>query len=324
MPRIELWYGPRQRFGHAGQSQRWVNILGRVQEPDTISILRYTLNGGKPRPLSIGADKRRLAGKGDFNIDLDRRELNVGSNEIIITAIAQDGQHHQETVNLTYSDAKASLPFSVNWADVTHIQDVSHVADGLWALTPNGISPQEIGYDRTLTFGDMHWRDYRVTVPITVHAINAGCYDRPSVHAGVGVVMRWKGHTRWGSDQWASGQPCFGPSPYGAIGWYCVFHDDGPILNFFDPDLLRPVQRSFEFALHTPYVLQVQVTTLSDTRSRYMLKAWPQNETEPQDWLLETVIEDSGYTEGAVLLVAHHTACTFGNVQIDPLTYSHD
>ncbi|MCP5114842.1 MAG: hypothetical protein GY953_28770, partial [bacterium] len=29
-PRIDIWYGAQQRFGHLGRPQRWINILGAV------------------------------------------------------------------------------------------------------------------------------------------------------------------------------------------------------------------------------------------------------------------------------------------------------
>ena len=31
--RIDVWYGKRQRFGHNGLPQQWINVLGRVRGP---------------------------------------------------------------------------------------------------------------------------------------------------------------------------------------------------------------------------------------------------------------------------------------------------
>lgn len=319
-PIIDLWYGPKQRFGQNGQAQRWVNILGRISEPAQVKHLRYTLNGGEPQPLSIGPDKRRLAAVGDFNIDLAVTDLRLGLNQIEVKAELDDEQVAVETVELDYAAAHCSLPLTIDWGQVESIQDVAHIVDGQWSLLDGGISPEEIGYDRLVAIGDMAWRDYEVTVPITIHGINAGCYGRPSVHAGVGIVMRWQGHSEWEPDEWASGQPYFGPSPYGAIGWYCVFHDVGPILNFFDPHFKRPVELSRKLTLHRPYIFKVQVKTVSTEASQYRLKVWPQDVAEPAQWDLTTDMPHAdSHTEGAILLGAHHTACLFGNVTVNPL-----
>jgi len=317
-PQIDVWYGKEQSFGMCGQPQRWVNILGRVLGARPIKSLHYSLNGSPPVKLSIGPDQRRLSGKGDFNIDLDIRHLIRGINTVHITAEDESGGKTVETVRLNYGTQTCPLPYRIDWSQVARIQDVAHVIDGRWSINNGRISPDEIGYDRLIAIGDMAWRDYEVTVPITVHGINAGCYNYPSVHAGVGVVMRWKGHSNWGMDAWASGQPYFGPSPYGAIGWYCVFYE-GPELNFFDPDFNRPVRQPCKLALHNPYIFKVQVKTLVDGQSQYRLKVWEVGASETADWILTTTGTRMSLTEGALVLGAHHVAASFGNVSVCPV-----
>ena len=318
-PQIEIWYGREQSFGHNGRPQRWVNVLGRVKGPQPLQSLQYILNEGEPGYLSIGPDLRRLAGRGDFNIDLDCRHLKIGENVMQITAIDESGRQATESVVLHYADKTCPLPYTIDWSQMSHIQEAAQVIDGLWSISKRGISPEELGYDRVIGIGDMAWRDYEVTVPITVHGINAACYNYPSVHAGVGIVMRWKGHTNWGRDEWASGQPYFGPSPYGAIGWYCTFHDAGSSLNFFDPDFQRAAEVSRKLALHMPYIFKVRVETQADGTSRYHLKVWPADEPEPAVWDLSAPDTIMALREGSLLLVSHHTAATFGNVNVQPL-----
>lgn len=58
------------------------------------------------------------------------------------------------------------------------------------------------GYDRLLAIGDMSWKDYEVTVPITVHSLNT---NDLSNSAGVGLIARWRGHFQVGSEQPAAG-----------------------------------------------------------------------------------------------------------------------
>ena len=223
--RIDIWYGKRQTFGRSGLPQRYVNILGRVV--GSVRHLHYSLNGAEKRDLSIGPDQRRLVAIGDFNIDLNIANLRHGENTVEITATGDHGDPVTETVVVDFDRRAGRIPCSIDWSQVETIQEAAQVVDGLWSITNSSISPVEIGYDRLIALGDMNWRDYEVTVPITIHGINGSCYQFPSVHAGVGIILRWKGHWNWGCDQWASGQPYFGPSPYGAIGWYCFFRESG-------------------------------------------------------------------------------------------------
>jgi hypothetical protein len=132
--------------------------------------------------------------------------------------------------------------------------------------------------------------------------------------------MRWKGHSNWGKDEWSNGQPFYGPGPYGAIGWYCIFHDVGPMLNFFDPDFRRIAEERRTLDLHVPYIFRVRVETIADGSSVYRLKVWRADGREPDAWDLVTPGQMGGLSGGSILLGAHHTAATFGNVTIRPLS----
>ncbi len=315
-PVIDIWYGRDQAFGQHGQPQRWLNVLGRVRAVVPIASLTYALNGGEPQPLSMGPDQRRLPGRGDFNVEVDVRNLQHGANGMQITATDERGRQTVETVTVQYDPQPCPLPYTIDWQQVDAIHDVAHVVDGQWSITRGGVSPEEIGYDRLIAIGDLRWRDFEVTVPITVHGINASCYDMPSVHAGIGLILRWKGHTFWGRDPWSSGQPRIGPNTYGSIGWYCILHEDGPILNFFDTDFQRPVQVSHKLPLHVPHLFKARVETLADSSSLFSLKVWQMDEPEPAAWTLQTPGTPMALETGSIVLGAHHVACTFGNVQI--------
>ena len=83
-PVLNVWYGPNQTFGAIGQPQVWVNILGKVTDPDGISSLTYSLNNGTEQPLAIGPDSLRLWNNGDFNIEIAYSDLQVGMNSVVI------------------------------------------------------------------------------------------------------------------------------------------------------------------------------------------------------------------------------------------------
>ncbi|MGB7345522.1 MAG: PQQ-dependent sugar dehydrogenase, partial [Pirellulaceae bacterium] len=127
---IDLWYGPKQRFGHNGNPQRWVNVLGKLKgQHDSVS-LSYSLNGGEEQVLSIGPNGTRLANRGDFNVEIDRSELADGENSIVLHA--RDGSETtSETVSLQYvSSAPTRFPLHIDWSKAKRIDEVAQVTDG--------------------------------------------------------------------------------------------------------------------------------------------------------------------------------------------------
>jgi hypothetical protein len=96
-----------------------------------------------------------------------------------LTHCAEDeaGRETSESVNLELAQEQCPLPYHIDWSQVDRYQDVAYVTDGCWAIHNGRVSPDEIGYDRLIAVGDMRWKDFEVTVPITVHGINASCYE---------------------------------------------------------------------------------------------------------------------------------------------------
>lgn len=316
---IDVWYGDRQEVGRAGRSQRWANVLGRLLDVGGLLELTATLDGGEPRTLSVGPDGRRLVAKGDFNVDVDLDRLRAGDHDIIIRASYEDGRVAERRVTLVVHDEPALRPpATIDWSEAGLGHPLVHVVDGRWDAAGGYVCTREIGYDRLIAIGDMSWRDYEVRVPVVVHGLEARAYSRPSVHTGVGVVMRWKGHSNWGSDRHASGQPRFGPGPYGAIGWWTTWSNGEEHLNFFDTDFRALHPHPMRLELHVPYIFRVQVAS-SGGPTMYRLKVWPESEAEPSRWHVEAPGPSNGLTEGSILLGAHETAASFGRVEIYPV-----
>ena len=313
-PVIDVWYGAEQSFGHIGNPQRWVNILGRVSSANGISSLAYTLNGGASSPLSVGPNGDRLVSPGDFNIELDRFDLVSGANSVVITATDNDGVATDTTVTVTYTpDRNWTSPYEIDWSTVDQINDVAQAVDGLWTLTDDGVRTVDIGYDRLIGLGDIIWDDFEVEVPITMHGFGN------TYPPGVGVIARWAGHYPHSSSG-TFPQPRWEWRPMGGMGWYAWSNE----LNCYrlnvlgDTDPIIEDEECRQLELETPYMFKFRVETINEFSNRYSFKVWPQGEVEPEEWDLSAV-KIGELSAGSVLLVAHDMDATFGNVSVTPL-----
>ena len=72
---IRIWYGGIQTFGSPGLPQKWVNVLGCVENAAGPVSLRGRIGRGPWFPVALGPDGRRLAAAGDFNAEIDAGEL---------------------------------------------------------------------------------------------------------------------------------------------------------------------------------------------------------------------------------------------------------
>ncbi|NOK63671.1 MAG: hypothetical protein GFH27_549379n14 [Chloroflexi bacterium AL-W] len=331
-PTIDVWYGDDQEFGQSGVQQRWINILGKVTDPDGIASLTYTLNGGNQRTLRIGnasgpagqCTNRRLYNKGDFAIEIGINDssLNVGENTVVIRAEDNDGQVTLEEVTFTYTQGFAPGIFNIDWSDVSNIQDVAKSVDGDWELTEDGdVTAVDIGYDRLLAIGDQSWQDYEVTVPVTVRGFdNENGVNFPSGGPGIGVIMRWQGHYGPGEgtlgSRWWNCQPRMGYAPFGVLGWYRAVGGTDYKLHFYgNSDQVIASDEDFILDFNTTYIFKLRVETV-DGQGRYSMKVWEEGTTEPSSWNLQNVLSPESLPNGSLLLVAHHADADFGDVQV--------
>jgi regulation of enolase protein 1 (concanavalin A-like superfamily) len=322
LPVIDVWYGDQQRYGHVGLPQPWFNILGNVSDPDGVSSLSYTLNGGAARALSIGSDDRRLANPGDFNVDLHYQDLLVGSNQVTIIAADSLGNQSQKTVSVIYENGNVwPATYTIDWSSVTSLEDVAQVVDGKWEVQPNGLRILEPDYDRLVAIGDVAWTDYEVTVPITIHGVDdEGFRSGASGGAGLGMLLRWNGHTDFPIVNW---QPKTGWLPYGAIGWYWWTDINTARLRIDgnNSTILDQSASTTPPAIGGEYIFKMRVETAPGVGGFYQLKVWPSNQPEPAAWDLSGQEELTDPQSGSILLLAHHIDATFGDVTITPLGF---
>ncbi|GAB63955.1 MAG: hypothetical protein DWB56_06385 [Candidatus Jettenia sp.] len=313
-PVVNVWYGNYQRFGYLGIPQRWINILGRVSDPDLddISSLSYSLNGGPKYPLSLGPDERRLTSFGDFNIDIAYTDLLCGQNQVAITATDTFGNTALKTVDIKY-DCGNIWPetYSVNWSSVTNIQDVAQVVDGIWVLGTGGVRTAIKGYDRLIAIGDVSWDEYEVTAPVTIHKLGS------STHRGsVGFVMRWKGHYDWDGSR-----PRWGWYPFGAFGGYdWVWNGESGdyILRMFgNKSSIAEDKSGRHLKTGIEYLFKMRAETAGG-KSVYSLRIWEKGTSEPSEWDLRGLGVEGELQQGSLLLLAHYADVSFGNVTITP------
>lgn len=322
-PDISVWRGRTQSFGNLGVPQQCVNLLGTVSDPDGMASLSYSLNSGPSRNLSIGPDTRRLARLGDFNAELEAINLLTGNNNVILTAIDNLGYISTTTVTLHFGNHSPwPLPYSIDWNNVTNLQHVVQEVDGAWTFSSAGARPLHMDYDRILAIGDMDWTDYEIIVPITIHSIDPASFSSPvSIGPGLGLLMRWRGHSDWGSQLGGPWQPVIGWRPQGATCWYDFYSNGTGRLSLSGDNGLKIMDPTYkQLGLETTYMTRTRVESPPSGIGGgiYRFRIWESGTPEPTSWLLEGQESSDDISSGSVLLVAHHVDVTFGNVTVVP------
>jgi len=317
---FNVWYGDSQTFGQRGKPQQWVNVLGNVSDPDGLSSLSYSLDGGGFVPLTIGPNGSRLVNPGDFNAEIDYASLPQGANSVVLRAV--DAQAHVSTHTVTVTNAYTgqSWPttYSVNWATAGSIQNVVQIVDGKWAIQGSTVRTLEPGYDRLLALGDMNsWKNYDVTAEVTLNSVS------PS-GMGTGIVVGWKGHSSNMYGSIDNTNPLIG-HPFPGLGWYS--HEPGRDGERNRLNIYSNWAPNYEVNLATDtsgrtlqvgvtYVFRFDVQSISGTQSRYSLKVWPRGTAEPAAWDLQV---NGPLSQGAVVLGSHMNDVSFGAVSVAPL-----
>lgn len=320
---IDIWYGDEQTTATNGLCQRWVNILGRVSPPQRVQHLQYRVNDGSWQALSIGPDYRRLAGHGDFNLEIDYDDLKVGANSVLIRADIHDGQSTARQVQI-YNEGQTTraLPATLQWTADSSLLLQAQITDGLWHVQDRWLWVKETGYDRAVAVGSQHLTSYEVRVPVTLYGFSSGGSAPMSGGYGLGIAIHWQGHVDWGSDAYASGQPRHGYQPIGGMLWYGWDRQYGFRLRLEGHDASTALgldDSGFQMRLGQDYMLSLRVQNQENKPCRYALKAWHIDELEPDNWLIEADGAPGELESGSALLLAHHVLCRFGTVEIRPV-----
>ncbi len=314
---IEVWYGDKQSFGMNGNPQRWINIPGTVRSPGSVRSTLYTLNGKESHPFSLGRNMTRLAGEGDFNIEIDRHSLKVGKNKLMIEVEDTSGMVFRKNLKIRYfSSRKWPLPYHVDWKKERNISTAVQVVDGKWELNSEGIRTLEPYYDRMVAFGDSSWVNYEVTVEVKFHGY-ASPVPEPPVYGvcHAAIALRWPGHDE------DHHQPHVKWYPLGATCEFKLFdHPDTCRFRIIgDHDIYNEdaqVRHRVETGIW--YVMKAMVRTEGEC-TLYCAKFWNRSKPEPPGWDIVSREGSNDLKCGSALLIAHHSDVTFGNILVTPL-----
>ncbi|MGA9117424.1 MAG: invasin domain 3-containing protein [Bacteroidota bacterium] len=316
-PVLSLWYGESQSFGTPGNPVPAVNILGTVEDSNGVASLTYSLNGGAAVPLSVGPDSFRLEGPGDFNADIPYASLAEGLNRLILTATDSRGAAARETVTVSYAGGNTwPGSWAVDWSGAGSVQSAARILDGKWTLAGGGVRTGATGYERLLAIGDRTWRDYEVLVPVIVHALDSSRLAGPG--AGVGLVLRWDGHSD-SPPQVAGRQPKTGYIPLGGKGWYAWDNAGGRLEILGNDGSSIAADSTRMLSLGVSYLFRMRVKTNAGLGGLYSLKVWPESQSEPSSWDLTAQQGPGDQAAGCLLLAAHNADVTFGNLAVVPL-----
>ncbi|NCF66278.1 MAG: hypothetical protein GWP61_09895 [Chloroflexi bacterium] len=308
-PNIDIWYGSPQVFGQHGTVQEWVNILGNVSDPDGISTLVFSLNGGRERPLSVGPDGNRLTNEGDFNAEIWRGEMQEGTNEIAITATDTLSNLAYKKVTIEHHSGNMwPFPYEIVWNELSNIQDVAQVVDGKWEIGPDGLRTAEIGSNRLVAIGDLVWQDYEVVVPVTIRRVQKENDDGKA--PALGLIMRWNGHID--NESGDAEQPRAAWAKGTTIAWW---HWQKTTKLEFDHNEQTP----FNPRVGVPYLFKVRAETMPDERTQYRAKAWIESQPEPEEWNVTYLAKAATARSGSLAFLARHVDVLFGNVMVTGL-----
>jgi hypothetical protein len=332
LPQIHLWYGDRQRFGHLGNPQPLINVLGSIKSVGQVADAYFQLNEGRHQQMVFGGDLHRLARDGDFNIEIERSALKVGENTVRITARTPLGRDVTRELIIRYvGKFGCKPPIEVDFSKVENIQHVAEVIDGKWSLTEQGVRTAEPYYDRQLAFGDHSWKNVELRAEIIFHRHFVEFEGRnphgpPYLsHAHTSFCLRWAGHPE---DGFLPRRDWMNLGSLVALRCDLATPDQGSYwwMHFGRGIKGKPAKRSilakeerFQIVPGERYRYRMRAETLSSEETRYSTKLWCAGDEEPDDWQLQAVDRSESVPSGSIVFVVHHSDVTLCRLRIESL-----
>jgi len=257
-----------------------------------------------------------LARKGDFNIEIEREDLQPGRNTVYLTVELNQITLESQEITVNYNgDLTWPITYEIKWNEVEKIQDVVEIIDGDWKLTESGVRTNFKYYDRVLAFGDVDWRNYEVETTVTFHDFTPPVEGPPTYNVShVAIASRWPGHDK------DNLQPNRKWHPLGATSEFRITDNyDSCRWRIFDGEMFYEEQTVDQYRQIKPevvYKMKHRVMDLSETETQYSVKFWEATLEEPENWDFQAIEVNTIRESGSALLLAHNTDVTFGNVRV--------
>ena len=203
-PGVNTVTGPQEIF----------NVVGRLNYPDKVKKVKYSLNKGREKPVYFknrDNGSSRLVNPGDFNIDTIRAHELESKNEILFRLSYKDGSEKSCEVSFPSSLYSSKLPsYKLDLNDIDYSQEVGQIVDGKWCVGKDEnnekcleVLKKDAGYDRIILFGRYDWTSgYEITSRICVTSWT-------HVTHNVGLLFKWNPHLQGDGTnlpvQWSTG-----------------------------------------------------------------------------------------------------------------------
>lgn len=320
---ITIWHDDTPAFGQLGVPQTFVNVIGNVSDPDGVAQVEYRLRSGAWVAMGLGPDPRRLSNAGDINIDLAVANLNSGNNKLEIRVTDSTGDRTTRTLQVNWTPNRTwALPTTISWSG--DLAAKAQPVDGHWRTSGGRLTNIDVEYDRIVVVGDQSWTDYEVEVPVSIGAISPNANESPSNGPGVGIALRWQGHT---NTVVPNSQPLVGFLPDGSnnpsFGAILFWRDERmrlPAFEMYDEQNgVMALDRSVTMLQGTDYIFKAQVEGFAPVKYRW--KVWKASDPEPTGWMIEQ--DSTGFAtdprSGSIALIAPELVASFGTVTVRPL-----
>jgi hypothetical protein len=171
-----------------------------------------------------------------------------------------------------------------------------------------------------IAIGDVTWTDYEVVTSVIFHKFLADVIAPKgppySNHGHASVLLRWQGHPDDGFQPRRKWHPCGGLAMWradaGTVGCEWVWQGG-------ETGIIGREGKKRPLELGRRYRIRGRVETLPGPQTRYSIKGWSADGPEPKEWDLVSIDGAQDVQSGSLLLVAHHSDVTFGDVEVRSL-----
>lgn len=321
LPRVTIWEGLHQTYGHCGRASRWFNLIGSIEQGYEQAEWFCLVNGKEKISFVPCANLPRLVSKGDFNIEIDPDLFHPGINTL---TLYYENQKVCD-VSVDHVSVDAADEYSCDFTKLNRVNDAAQVVDGRWLCSTAGARCSPSGYDRIIATGGRDWKYYECRARFMIHSFSDVSETKSG--PGVGWLLRWRGHHPDGQ------RPYHEWRPAGAVCWYRYGSDRVDAVRDYrlaimagrkGPSVYSELlaEDTSGYQLKPEVLYEIKACVLPGKAldvATYKLKAWPTGNPEPENWAIEGVGLPGEAECGSALFIAHHADVTIQTCTINRL-----